>query len=326
MITTKFTELLGCSVPIQQAAIGDLAAPSLAAAVAEAGGLGMVCMYDLSPAVIEKVLGNLREQTSGVFGANFIMHFMDPAMVQECVATAAAKANVIEFFYSDPDAKLIDIVHDGGALACWQVGSRAEAIAAVDAGCDFIIVQGIEAGGHVRGRISLLALLNEVLDLVEVPVLAAGGIGTGRDMAAVLAAGASGVRMGTRFVCAEEAEAHPQYVESLIAAEAKDTVYTEAFSNGWPNAPHRVLRKSVKAAEAFQGEIVGHVKPLYGDSPQPLRRFQPHTITKRVTGAIEAMPHWAGESVNGVKGLQPAKEIIQEVVDDCEKYLQLWCC
>jgi len=325
MIPTKFTELIGCSVPIQQAAIGDLATPSLAAAVAEAGGLGMVCMSGEPPSVIEKVLGNLREQTSGVFGANFIMHFMDPAKVQESVATAAAKANVIEFFYSDPDPKLIETVHDAGALACWQVGSKTEAIAAVDAGCDFIIAQGIEAGGHVRGRVSLLALLTEVLDVVEVPVLAAGGIGTGRDMAAVLAAGASGVRVGTRFVCAEEAEAHPQYVEFLIAAEAKDTIYTEAFSYGWPNAPHRALRKSVEAAEAFQGEIVGEVQPLHSDKRLPLHRFQPQTITKRVTGTIEAMPHWAGESVDGVKSLQPAAEIVRELVNDCEKYLRQWC-
>lgn len=324
MLSTQFTELVGCKVPIQQAAIGDLATPSLAAAVAEAGGLGMVCMYGESPALIAKVLGNLREQTSGVFGANFIMHFMDETLVQESVATAAANANVVEFFYSDPDPLLIDTVHNAGALACWQVGSKTEAIAAVDAGCDFIIVQGIEAGGHVRGRIGLLALLNEVLDIVEVPVLAAGGIGTGREMAAVLAAGASGVRVGTRFVCAEEAEAHPEYVESLIAAEAKDTILTEAYSYGWPDAPHRVLLKSVEAAEAFQGEIVGEVQPLYHDKRVPLHRFQPQTVTKRVTGAIEALPHWAGESVSGVKKAQTAAEIIGELTGEAEKLLEHW--
>lgn len=325
MINTSFTELLGCSIPIQQAGIGDLATPRLAAAVANEGGLGTVCMYGELPVTIARVLDDLRQQTSGFFGVNFIMYFVDPALAHESIATAAARADVVEFFYSDPDPSLIEIVHEAGAWACWQVGSKAEAIAAVDAGCDFIIVQGIEAGGHVRGRLSLLALLNQVLDVVEVPVLAAGGIGTGRTMAAALAAGASGVRVGTRFACAEEAEPHPEYVKALIAAEAKDTIYTEAFSNGWPDAPHRVLRKSLTAAEAFQGDIVGEMQPLYGDSPHPLRRFQPHTLTRRVTGTIEAMPHWAGESVDGVKGLQTAAEIIQELADDCEKYLRKWC-
>ncbi|MEZ4863678.1 MAG: nitronate monooxygenase [Caldilineaceae bacterium] len=326
MITTRFTDLIGCSVPIQQAAIGGLATPALATAVAQAGGLGMVSLYGYSPEVIEQVLNDLRKQISGVFGANFIMRFVDPAVAVDVVAVAASKANVVEFFYTDPDPTLIEIVHAGGALACWQVGSRAEAVAAVDAGCDFIIAQGIEAGGHVRGRVGLLALLNEVLEAVAVPVLAAGGIGTGRQMAAVLAAGADGVRVGTRFIGAEEAEGHPQYVNALIAAEAEDTIYTEAFSTGWPNAPHRVLRACVAAADAFQGEIVGaHETPLTGEQ-KPIHRFQSVTIRKVVTGTIEAMPHWAGESVGGVKKLQPAAEIVHELVGGCEKYLQSWRC
>src|SRR5205823_10515392 len=136
-------------------------------------------------------------------------------------------------------------VHGGGALVSWQVGSRDEAKAAERVGCDLIVAQGTEAGGHVRGKIGLLALLGQVLDSVRVPVVAAGGIGTGRAMAAVLATGASAVRVGTRFAAAAESEAHPRYVQRLIAAEAKDTVLTEAFSTGW-NAPHRVLRSSVK--------------------------------------------------------------------------------
>ena len=114
-------------------------------------------------------------------------------------------------------------------------------------------------------------------------------------------------------------------MESLIAAEAKDTIYTEAFSYGWPNAPHRALLKSVKAAEAFQGEFVGEVQPLYGEKRIPLHRFQPQTITKRVTGAIEAMPHWAGESVSGVKKAQTAAEIVDELTNEAETLLKRWC-
>lgn len=92
-----------------------------------------------------------------------------------------------------------------------------------------------------------MVLLTEVLDSVRIPVIAAGGIGSGRAMAAALAAGASAVRVGTRFVAAEEAGAHPDYVKALIKSEEKDTVFTEAFSEGWPNAPHRVLRSCVEA-------------------------------------------------------------------------------
>src|SRR5207237_1167078 len=124
----------------------------------------------------------------------------------------------------------------------------------------------------VRRKIGLRAVLGQVLDSVRVPVVAAGGIGTGRAMAAVLAMGASAVRVGTRFAAAAESEAHPRYVQRLIAAEAKDTVLTEAFSTGW-NAPHRVLRSSVEAAERFSGDVVcERIRRWAPDERVPVRR------------------------------------------------------
>lgn len=324
MLVTRFTELVGCSVPIQQAGMGNLSPPGLATAVAAAGGLGMIAVYGYPPALIAELLDTVRQQTTGVVGANFIVRFVEPGLVQDCIAAAAQRARVVEFFYSWPDAELVELVHAGGALACWQVGSKAEAVAAAEAGCDLIVAQGIEAGGHVRGRIGLLALLGEVLAAVDVPVLAAGGIGTGRAMAAALAAGADGVRVGTRFVGAEEAGAHPAYVQALIAAEAQDTVYTEAFSIGWPNAPHRVLRSCVEAAEAFQGDIVGERINIYTGARDVVHRFQVGTIHRDVTGAIEAMAMWAGESVSGVKCVQPAADIVQELAGEAEQLLRRW--
>ncbi len=324
MLTTRFTQLVGCTVPIQQAGMGhEFANPRLAAAVANAGGLGMVSVYDHTPAEVAQFLDSACEQTTGIIGANFL-HAND-WVTGESVAAAASRVRVVDFFWGDPDAALIQIAHDGGALACWQVGSREEAIAAVAAGCDFIIAQGIEAGGHVRGRIGLMALLDQVLEAVDVPVLAAGGIGTGRAMAAALAAGADGVRVGTRFVAAEETGAHPSYLKALIAAEAKDTIYTEAFSFNWPDAPHRVLRSCIEAAKTYQeGEVVGeNVDPNTGKS-EPVHRFECLTIHKGVTGAIKAMPHWAGESVNGVKKVQPAAQIVGDLVDEAERLLQRW--
>jgi NAD(P)H-dependent flavin oxidoreductase YrpB (nitropropane dioxygenase family) len=135
--------------------------------------------------------------------------------------------------------------------------------------------------------------------------------------------GADGVRVGTRFVAAEEAAIHPTYVETLIRARAQDTVYTKAFSGGWPNAPHRVLRASVAAAEAFPGEIVGEHLSLDG-TRIPWRRFECDVATRGVTGAIEAMPHWAGESVSAVKRVQPAAEIVRELAEEVEALLRHW--
>lgn len=324
MLTTRFTELVGCSVPIQQAGMADLSSPRLAATVAEAGGLGMVSVYGATPAEVAALLDATRAQTSRVFGANFIMRFVDPALAHECIAVAAAKARVVEFFYSDPDPTLIELVHAHGALACWQVGSREEALAAAEAGCDFLIAQGIEAGGHVRGRSGVLALLDQVLATVDLPVLVAGGIGSGRAMAAALAAGADGVRVGTRFVAAEEAGAHPAYVQALIAAEAQDTVYTDVFSVGWPDAPHRCLRSSVESAQRFQGDIVGEGLDHATGKPFSIHRFACLAITETTRGAIAVMPQWAGESVGGVKRAQPAAEIVHELARDAEQLLRRW--
>ncbi len=326
MLKTRFTELVGCSVPLQQAPIGGLATPRLAAAVADAGGLGMTTGTLLPPAVLAKRLDDLRAQTRGVFGVNFIPDLMSRDSILESVEIAAKRARVIDFFFGSPESVLVEIVRRGGALVCWQVGSRQEAIVAAEAGCDLIVAQGLEAGGHIRSHATgLIALLSQVLDSVHVPVLASGGIGTGRAMAAALAAGASGVRVGTRFVAAEEAEAHPAYVNALIAAEANDTVFTDRFSGGWPDAPHRVLRSCLEAAEAFRGEVVGELLNVLTNATVPLRRFQGNfTVSKRVTGTIEAMPLWAGESVIGVRGVQPAAEIVHELTGTAEELLRRW--
>jgi nitronate monooxygenase len=206
VLRTRFTDLVGCSAPLQLAGMGGgVGTPELASAVARAGGLGMIGPA-LSSEELRVSLDGLREDPPGVIGVNFLMPFLEGAAVE----VSASRARVVEFFYGDPDAELVRTVHEGGALASWQVGSVAEARAAVQAGCDLVVAQGTEAGGHVRGRLGLLPLLGEVLEAVEVPVVAAGGMGTSRGVAAALAAGAAGVRVGTRFVAAAESGSTPR--------------------------------------------------------------------------------------------------------------------
>ncbi|MGG5890438.1 NAD(P)H-dependent flavin oxidoreductase [Falsiroseomonas sp. HC035] len=332
MISTRFTQLVGCTVPLQQAGMGGVSPPELAAAVSEAGGLGMVgtARAGLTPATLAVLLERVRLLTTRPFGVNFLVspvhlegrHGRQPLDLA-CVGVAAEAARVVDFFYGDPDPKLVEIVHKGGALACWQVGSRSEAVAAVEAGCDLIVAQGVEAGGHVRGRIGLLPLLAEILDAVDVPVLAAGGIGSARAMAAALAAGAQGVRVGTRFIAAQEAGAHPDYVAALIAAEAGDTIHTDAFRGGWPDAPHRVLRSCLEAARMAPAEIIAEGSRLDG-TRMPIARFATAVADRMVTGHIAALPLWAGESVGGVKRIQPAAAIVHELAEGAEALLRRW--
>ena len=326
MLTTRFTKLVGCTVPIQQAGMGAASPPELAAAVSEAGAFGMLgtARGGLNATTLAGMLDRTRELTTRPFGVNFIMR---PGSVagrspREFIEQAARAARAVEFFYTDPDAEFVRIVHAHGALASWQVGSREEALAAAEAGCDLIVAQGIGAGGHVRGTIGLLDLLCEVLESVpEVPVVAAGGIGTGRAMAAALAAGADGVRVGTRFVAAEEAGVHPVYTEALIAARAQDSVYTRTFHVGWPEAPHRVLRSSIDAAEAFQGEVIGKVVNLDGTQPS-VPRFSTTVADRTATGEVGAMALYAGESVSAVKRVLPAREVVRELAEEAEELLR----
>ncbi|MBY0525783.1 MAG: nitronate monooxygenase [Gemmataceae bacterium] len=316
MWDTRFTRLVGCSVPLQQAGMGGVTTVELAAAVSNAGGLGMIATVRVPPAFLASMLDDVGSRTRGPFGVNFLMPFLN----RDSLDIAASKARVVEFFYGDPDAKLVQIVHQAGALACWQVGSVTEARQAVDAGCDFVIAQGTEAGGHVRGRIGLLALLDQVLDAVKVPVVAAGGIGSARAMAAALAAGADGVRIGTRFVASAESAAHAMYKQALIGAEAADTVLTKAYSVFWPHAPHRVLRSCVQEAEALTGEEAG--ESVLAGVAWKIPRFATPAPTTAATGKIEAMAMYAGESVSQVRCVQPAAEIVRELADGAAQLLQ----
>jgi len=316
LIATRFTELVGAKVPIQLASMPGVSTPALVAAVANAGGLGMLGAPLLSPAALEAVLDEVAAATTGVFGVNFLIPFLDPS----CVSVAARRARVVEFFYGEPEGELVAEAQTGGALVSWQVGSVAEAVAAEKSGCDFIVAQGTEAGGHVRGVTSLLPLLASVLDAVRIPVLAAGGIATARELAAVLASGADGARIGTRFVAATESGAHPIYVKALLEATAADTCLTEAFSVMWPNAPHRVLRSAVIAAEAVTDEVIGELR--MADQTIPVERFSVIAPTHDTTGRIEAMALYAGESVTHVNAIEPAAKIIAELVSGAERLLQ----
>jgi NAD(P)H-dependent flavin oxidoreductase YrpB (nitropropane dioxygenase family) len=291
------------------------ATPELAAAVARAGGVGMLGAALFSPDGLARALDGIAERTRGVFGVGFLVPFLDRA----CLELAASRARVVDFFYAEPDAALVEAVHRGGALAGWQVGSCDEALRAVRAGCDFLAVQGTEAGGHVRGRLGLLPLLARVLDAVDVPVLAAGGIATPRDLAAVLAAGAAGARVGTRFLAAAESGAHPRYVEALLRASGEDTVLTEAFSVMWPDAPHRVLRSCVAAAEAHAGDVVGEA--VNEGRRIPIPRFAVMDPLRETTGAIEAMALYAGEGVGSVVRVEPAAEIVRDLVEGAARLL-----
>ena len=278
MTETRFTRLVGCQLPLQLAAMGGVGTTELAAAVADAGGLGMV--------------PDGTEPAEGVCGVNFLMPF-GPSL--EEIATTARKVRVVEFFYVEPRRDVVKVASAAGALTAWQVGSVEEARAAAAAGCDFIVAQGVEAGGHVRGKVRLDDLLPRVVEAVKVPVVAAGGVATAERFAELIRSGADAVRVGTRFVTCPESGAHPDYVAALLKASGSETELTEWFGEGWEHAPHRVLRSALEAGKAAGWRAT--MPPIRG-----------------VDGDVRSMAMYAGMGVGDITESMPAREVVADLV------------
>lgn len=243
-LTTPWCEQLGIDVPIVNAPMGGAAGGRLAAAVSRAGGLGMVGMG--SSATDEQLTAELAlvDGLDRPFGVGLVHWVMaaQPRMLD--TALAAGPAMVCVSFGAD--WSWVGPVRAAGVTAATQVATVAAGCRAVDAGVEVLVARGAEGGGHGEPRLGTLPLLTELLDTVDVPVLAAGGIASARGLAAVLAAGASGAWLGTVFSACAEAATDPAAREALLAADGADTTLTRAFDlahgYAWPaHLPERVL-------------------------------------------------------------------------------------
>lgn len=320
-LSTRFTELVECQVPIQQAPMSGVSGPALISASVDAGAMGMTALAGLPVEAVIEVMDRLAEATGGPFGGNFLVPFVeDRAVLTAC----AERARMVDLYHGPPDARMVSLVHAAGALASWQVCSVSDAQRAVDAGVDLIAVRGVEGGGRMPGNRALWPLLFDVLDAVgdRVPVLAAGGIATGRGLAAALAAGADGVRIGTVLVATLESDAHPDYKDALVTADADDSVRTEAFDTGWPDGPRgaRVLRQSLDAARAAADEVIGRVER--NGEIEDVFRFAPSPPSVVHQGNVAAMPHYAGESVSAVHAIEAAGAVIERIATEAAARLR----
>ncbi len=304
--------------------MGGAAGPELAAAVSNAGALGTLPLSWASPAEVADAVERTRALTQKPFALNFLFNSPQEERIE---AALAAGAPIISLGWGDP-AALIPRVHDSGARVLATVGTAAEARHAADAGADVIVAQGWEAGGHVWGTVATLALVPAVVDAVApVPVIAAGGIADGRGLAAVLALGAAGAWVGTRFLAAEESSAHRDYRERLFAATESDTFYGTLFDVGWPDAPHRVLRNSTVERWEEAGRPASGGRPGEGESVatreggSSIPRYASSTPSEGMTGDIEATSMWAGQGVGLITRTQPAAEIVRDLVGEAKRIL-----
>ncbi len=321
-LVTSLTTLLGIRVPIIQAPIGSFSCPALAAAVSEAGGLGILALsWDSLPRCCEKI-SQTRAATQAPFGVNLVLEWDQTDRLNACLDSGA---KIVSLFWGDP-APYISLAQRTGAKTMVSVGSSEEARKAADAGADVIVCQGFEAGGHVRGVAGSIALIPAVVDAVApVPVVAAGGFADGRGLAAALALGASGVWMGTRFAASMESLAHPAFKTHLLRSGESDTQHLRLFDGGWPNAPHRVLRNSTvdawdKAGRPNTGmrpnenEVIGRLQ-----NGTEIRRYDDMPPVVGMSGEWEACALYAGQSVGGVRTIKPAGLIVDEIIREARE-------
>jgi NAD(P)H-dependent flavin oxidoreductase YrpB (nitropropane dioxygenase family) len=242
-------------------------------------------------------------------------------------AAGRGGASAVVLFWGDPEP-FVGAARERGLKLLMQVGSLEEGRAAVAAGVDAVIAQGVEAGGHVRGTSSIWELLPALADAIApTPVLASGGIGDGAGVARALRSGAQGVSLGTRFVASDEANVHPEYKARIVAATAEDTVYTEdLYDVGWPDAPHRSLRNRTFAEWEAAGRPRPGARPGEGTSiglrrypwndPTSWLRYAPGMATAAFDGELDYAPLWAGESCSVVDDVRPAASIVRRLAAD----------
>jgi len=323
---TALCKRLGIELPIIQAPMGGAVGPPLAAAVSNAGGLGMLVPWRADVDTVRRQIREMRALTARPFGVNLVLEFPQEERLAVCLDE---RVPVISFFWRDPSS-LVPLAKAGGAIVMHTVGSAADAKQAISCGVDIVIAQGWEAGGHVRGTVATMPLIPAVVDAVSpAPVVAAGGIADGRGLAAALALGASGAWIGTRFLASHEAAIHPRYRELLLQANENDTVYLENFFDiRWPNASHRTLRnKTIEVWEAAgrpptgkrpgEGEVIGKSRSI-----GPIVRYQSYTPGADADGDIDAMALWAGQSVGLVSTVQSAGEIVRQIADEADAIIR----
>ena len=241
-ITVEFMKMFGISYPIIQAGMDGAATPLLVAAVSNAGGLGTLPLGFRSPGTALIQLNEVKKLTKAPFLTNFVLNFS----TQSFSAAIESGVKSVLFSWGMPDVYLLQQVRDNKLIMGIQVSDERSARRALELKPDFLVCQGIEAGGHVQGNMSLSQALKEVLRVAQVtPVVASGGITTGKDIHRYLQAGAAAVVMGTRFVATQESAAHELYKQEILNAKSSaDTVLTVCLNKLWPNATHRLLRSN----------------------------------------------------------------------------------
>jgi enoyl-[acyl-carrier protein] reductase II len=326
-LRTPLCDLLGIEVPIVQAGMGFVARGELAAGVSAAGGLGVIGAASLTPEGLKEEIHKVRELTDRPFGVDILFATMGrPAPDDTTAAFTREVQEQIEVVFEERvpvlasglgnPGPVVARAHDLSMVVMSLVGNGRNAVRVAESGVDVVVAQGYDAGGHT-GRIGTMALLPRVMDAVDVPVVAAGGIADGRGLAACLAMGAVGVWMGTRFVATKEAFAHDAYKERIVEIDEEGTTRTRCFSG----KPCRVIKNDTTAAWEAP-ELVERIRPFphqfavigewLGADPY---------IAARRQGKVDIGAMAAGQSSGLIADVPSAGEVVRRLVAEAEQAL-----
>ena len=322
MLRTRITENFGIQYPIMSAPMGMHSSGKLAAAVSNAGALGMFGGTNPGgPDWLRSEIRTARELTDRPIGVGFITHLFAvfPTLVE-----IAVEENVplVGFSFADPSPYAERVKAVGGTVIC-QVQSMRHAREAMACGADILVAQGNEAGGHT-GTMALLPLLTQVIDAhPQIPVLAAGGIATPRSLAAVLAAGADGAWLGTAFLATPEAiEVSDAYKKIIIAASSADTEYTSVFDLietrffGIPDWPEGI------AARMYRNEMVKEWHGRDAELRQQIENVLPRFAAARERQDTEGIAIYMGQSASAIEEIRPAADVLHTICNDAERILR----
>jgi enoyl-[acyl-carrier protein] reductase II len=314
-VRTRLTDLLGIDHPVMCAGMGGVSYHRLVAAVSEAGGIGTLGASTMRPAELADEIAAVRASTTKPFGVDLLTALPDQveAGIEHVINGGAA------LFVAGLGVPrdIVDALHDANIVVGSMCGKVRHALAAVASGCDFVVAQGTEAGGHT-GTVATMALVPQVVDAVgdQVPVVAAGGIFDGRGLAAALALGADGVWIGTRFIATPEARAVIGYKQALVERAEDGTVVTRAYTG--------------KTCRVLDNEWTRH----FDTHPGELAPFPAQVLASIAAGANhlgadegtevdvnrEFFP--AGQGVGAIESLIPAGELVERIVADAERTLE----
>ena len=315
MIRTRLTDLLDCEHPVMLAGMGGVSYAALVAAVSDAGGFGTLGAAPMGLDRLRDEMAEVRRRTDTPFGVD-LLTALPGGMEAQVEAIITGGASVFVAGLGVP-REVVDQCHRAGILVMNMCGKVRHAEAAVEAGCDVVIAQGTEAGGHT-GTVATMPLVPQIVDAVgdRVPVVAAGGIFDGRGLAAALALGADGVWVGTRFIATPEAHVVSGYREALVGGRDDDTVITRAYTG--------------KTLRAVRNAYTQH----FEDHPEDLARFPDQIGRSMGDGAMHlgASPdtegvdpskecYAAGQGLGGIHEVVPAGELVQRFVEEAEREL-----